>query len=352
VTSLLNPAVHLVVPEGIDDPTRPSGGNVYDRRLCQELARSGWSVGELVAADPLAGASGGGLAGVLAGLPDGALVLVDGLVAMGEPRGVLDQAERLRIVVLLHMPFGERDDESRIVEGRVLTAASAVVTTSEWSRRWVLEHYALPPERVHVAEPGVDPADLAPGGETGCDLLCVAAVTADKGHAALLAALASLDDLSWRLTCVGSLDRDRPLAERLQRQAAELGVADRIIWTGALVGARLEKAYAAADVLVLATRAESWGMVVGEALARGLPVIATEVGGLPEALGASPDGLRPGLLVPADDVAAMAGVLRAWLSDDRLRDELRTAARARRTTLGGWPETASEVGRVLAEVAP
>ncbi len=339
MTAPVTCSVNVVVPEGIDDPTRPSGGNVYDRRLCQELARSGWSVGELVGTAPLAG------------LPDGAVVLVDGLVAIGAPHEVLDQADRLRIVVLLHMPFGERDVESRLVECRVLTDVSAVVATSEWSRRWVVEHYALSPERVHVAEPGVDPAELAAGSGSGEDLLCVAAVTADKGHAVLLAALAALDDLPWRLTCVGSLDRDRALAERLQRQASELGVAGRVTWTGPLVGARLEKAYAAADVLVLATRAESWGMVVGEALARGLPVIATEVGGLPEALGTSPDGLCPGLLVPADDACALAGALRAWLSDDRLRGELATAARARRTTLGGWPETASKVAHVLAEVA-
>lgn len=335
--------MHVVVPEGIDDPTKPSGGNVYDRRLCQELARSGWAVEEHEVTYTLAG--------VLAGLPNGAVVLVDGLVSVAAPHDVLDEADRLRIVVLLHMPFGERDVEARFLECLVLTAATAVVTTGEWSRQWVLEHYALRPERVHVAEPGVDPADLAPGSEAGRELLCVAAVTADKGHAVLLAALAEVADQPWRLTCVGSLDRDRELAERLQRHAVELGIADRVTRTGALVGAKLDQAYAAADVLVLATRAESWGMVVGEALARGLPVLATGVGGLPEAMGSSPDGRGPGLLVPADDASALADVLRRWLSDSALRHDLRTAARARRTTQTGWPVTAERVARVLAEVA-
>jgi glycosyltransferase involved in cell wall biosynthesis len=101
---------------------------------------------------------------------------------------------------------------------------------------------------------------------------------------------------------------------------------------------------------VLATRAESWGMVVGEALARGLPVLATEVGGLPEALGVSDTGL-PGVLVPADDADSLAGEVRRWLEDDLHRARLRQAARARRTTLNGWSLTAAKVGVALAEAA-
>ena len=336
-------AVHVVMPQGVDDPTRPSGGNVYDRRLCDELTRSGWSVIEHEVIDTLAE--------VLSALSDDVLVLVDGLVAVAAPHDVLDQARRLRLVVLLHMPFGERDVAARFPERTVLSVANAVVTTSEWSRRWLVDHYVLLPDRIHVAEPGVVTGDLAVGSETGGELLCVAAVTADKGHAVLLAALADVADLPWRLTCVGSLDRDRELVQRVQRHALELGIADRVTWTGALVGARLDKVYAAADVLVLASRAESWGMVVGEALAHGLPVLASEVGGLPEALGQATLGHRPGVLVPADDASALAEALRQWLTDAARRQALRAAARARRTTLAGWPETADRVARVLAEVA-
>lgn len=336
-------SVDVVVPEGIDDPTRPSGGNVYDRHLCEELTRSGWSVGEHEATATLAG--------VIAELPDGAVVLVDGLVAVRHAADLLGHAARLRIVVLLHMPFGERDAGLRVDESLVLSSAVAVVTTSAWSRRWVLEHYALRPERVHVAEPGATRADLAPGSEGGAALVCVAALTADKGHAVLLAALAEVVDVPWRVTCVGSLDRDRELAVRLQSHARELGIDDRVTWTGALTGSDLDKAWAEADALVLATRAESWGLVVTEALARGLPVLATHVGGLPEALGTTPDGRRPGLLVPPDDAAALAGAVRRWLTDGELRRGLREAARVRRTTLPGWSVTADRVARVLAEVA-
>ena len=71
---------------------------------------------------------------------------------------------------------------------------------------------------------------------------------------------------------------------------------------------------------MLASRAETYGMVVTEALARGLPVLATEVGGVTEALGHGEDGTRPGLLVPPGDPAALGAALRAWLEDAELRD--------------------------------
>jgi glycosyltransferase involved in cell wall biosynthesis len=102
--------------------------------------------------------------------------------------------------------------------------------------------------------------------------------------------------------------------------------------------------------MVLASRAETYGMVVTEALARGLPVVATEVGGLTEALGYGADGMRPGLLVPPEDPAALAAALRAWLADAELRGRLRRAAEERRRSLCGWLSTASVLAGVLAEV--
>ena len=101
-------------------------------------------------------------------------------------------------------------------------------------------------------------------------------------------------------------------------------------FTGPRTGADLAAAYAAADVLVLASRGETYGMVVTEALARGLPVIATAVGGLPEALGRGPGGDLPGLLVPPDDPAALAAALRRWLGEPDLRQRLRQSAAERR----------------------
>jgi glycosyltransferase involved in cell wall biosynthesis len=204
---------------------------------------------------------------------------------------------------------------------------------------------------VHVAEPGVDAADVARGSGTGGRLLCVAAVTRPKGHDLLVSALARVSGLPWRCNLVGSLTRDPVYVARLRRRVAREGLAAQVSFVGALHGDRLAAAYASADLLVLPTRLESYGMVVTEALARGLPVLATTVGGVPEALGALPDGRRPGLLVPPQDVAALAEALERWLTDGTLRSGLREAAVARRRGLADWPATTEQVARVLSGVA-
>jgi glycosyltransferase involved in cell wall biosynthesis len=347
--------VHVVLPEGIDDPVRPSGGNLYDRRVCRELSALGWGVHEhpVAGAWPRTDAAGhAALARAVGRIPDGAVVLLDGLIASAAPEALVAQAGRLAQVVLVHMPLGHRPpgDHAGAVRARereVLAAAAAVVTTSAWARRRLDELYALAADRVHVAEPGVDAAGVAPGTAAGDALLCVAAVTPDKGHDVLLDALATTTELSWRCACVGSLDRDRAFAGGVQRATREHGLGDRVRFAGPRTGPDLDRAYAGADLLVLASRAETYGMVVTEALARGVPVLASEVGGVTEALGHAEDGTRPGLLVAPGDSAALGAALRTWLGDAGLRARLRRAARERRASLRAWPATASVLAGIL-----
>ena len=129
---------------------------------------------------------------------------------------------------------------------------------------------------------------------------------------------------------------------------ADHGLSDRVHLPGPRTGAALDRSYAGADLLVLASRSETYGMVIAEALARGLPVLATGVGGVMEALGPGAGPAQPGLLVAPDDPAALATALRAWLDDAELRRRLRRAARERRASLPGWPATASAIAAVLA----
>jgi len=351
--------VHVVLPGGVDDADRPSGGNVYDRRLCRALTESGWWVHE----HPVTGSwptpapdALGRLAAVVTGVPDGALVLVDGLVASSAPAVLVPEAARLRLVVLVHMPVGDDGApgsgtaEAQRREAAVLSAAAGVVTSSPWSRERLVERYCLPAELIHVAEPGVDAGPVAVGTTTGGELLCVAAVAPHKGQDLLLAALAAIEHLPWRCRCVGRLDRDPGFVERLRAKTRDAGLAERVRFTGPLAGDGLDEAYAGSDLLVHPSRGETYGMVVTEALAHGLPVVATAVGGLPLALDGAPGAERAGLLVPAEDPVALAEALRDWLEDADLRRRLRRSARARRTTLSGWSATADRVARVLAEV--
>jgi glycosyltransferase involved in cell wall biosynthesis len=351
-------AVHFVVPDGIEDPARPSGGNAYDRHISRGLDSLGWSVHEHAApgrwprldAEALAT-----LAGVAQRIPDRAVALIDGLVASTAPEVLVPLADRLRLVVLVHMPLGNRPgddavDEIRARERAVLRAAAAVVTTSRWSRGRLLGLYQLAADQVHVAEPGVDHADLAIGTAHGGELLCVAAVTFDKGHDVLVEALLSLSKQSWHCVCVGSVDREPAFVEELHQRTINGGLGDRVSFPGPRTASELDRSYAGGDLMVLASRAETYGMVVTEALAHGLPIVATEVGGLTEALGFGADGMRPGLLVPPDDPGALAAALRAWLGDAELRDRLRRAAQERRKSLCGWSTTASVLAGVLTKV--
>jgi glycosyltransferase involved in cell wall biosynthesis len=359
--------VHVVLPNDIDDPATPSGGNAYDRRVCRGLAASGWRVREYAVSGawPLPGAGERAeLARVLAGLPDNAVVLLDGLVASAVPDVLVPAARRLRLVVLVHMLLGDtgraqpgpgfgggEHAPSYTAERQVLAAASAVVTTSAWTKARLLDRYALPADRVHVATPGVDPAPLAPGSDAGSQLLCVAALTPHKGHDVLADALAKVADLPWSCVCVGALSRDPDFVDRLRRQIGAYGLADRMPLVGPRTGDALDATYAAADLLVLASRGETYGMVVTEALARGIPVLATAANGLPESLGRAPDGSLPGILVEPDDPAALAGALRRWLREPDLRRRLRRSARARRTTLTGWAVTSELISRTLVGIA-
>lgn len=347
--------VHLVVPGTVHDGAHPSGGNVYDVRLAEGLERLGWSVRwHLVpGAWPHPGApSLRRLGDTMAAVPDSAVAVVDGLVASCAPEVLVPSATRLPLVVLVHMPLGGGVDgeapASGRAEGEALAAARVVVTTSRWSRRLLLDLYGLDARAVVVAEPGTDPAPAAVGSACGDRLLCVAAVTPTKGHDLLLSALEEVVDLPWQLTCAGALDLDVGHVAAVRAQAGRPGLAGRVRFAGPVRGAALDRLYAASDLLLVASRSETYGLVVTEALARGVPVVATSVGGIPEALGVDGEGSLPGILVPPGDRSALAGAVREWLASPVLRSALRSAASGRRATLAPWTRTASLVVEALA----
>jgi glycosyltransferase involved in cell wall biosynthesis len=347
-------SLHVVVPTGIDDPDRPSGGNIYDARICRELARAGWQVhihsvaGRWPWPDATAEEQ---LAAVVAGIPAGLPVLVDGLIASVTPTVLVPAARRLRLVVLVHMPLGDQPvgherSGGRDREGSVLRAAAGIVATSHWTRDHVRRLYPGLSSVIGVAVPGADPAEPAPGTGDARELLCVGAVAPHKGQDLLLDALAELTHLDWHCAIVGAHDRDPTFTGRLRHQAAT-ELPGRITLAGTATGDALDRAYAGSDVLIVPSRVEAYGMVVTEALARGIPVIAAEVGGLPEALGHARNGARPGLLVAPADVPALRDALAGWLSDADLRRRLRRAARDRRRDLPAWSTTARGISDVV-----
>jgi glycosyltransferase involved in cell wall biosynthesis len=342
--------VHLVGPVGLSDPARPSGGNVYDLRLAAALRTRGRDVA-------VHETTVDGLSELLAVLPDGATAVVDGLVGSAAPDALARARDRLGLVMLVHLPIGlavagstPQSETQSEAESRAIAAVDAVVCTSRWTSDWLAEAYDVPADRLHVVVPGAEKSPLAEGSFPGDRLLSVGAITPVKGHDVLVEALSSLTELRWTWSLVGaSVDAEH--ATRLWAALWEAGLDDRVTLAGALTGSDLAAAYANADLLVLPSRHETYGIVASEALARGVPVLATDVGGVREALGAAPGGLVPGLLVPGEDPAALAMALREWLTTPDLRTRLRSLAAERRGALEGWDVAAAAVEDVLARVA-
>ena len=354
--------LHFLLPAGWDDPRRPSGGNIYDQRIRTELLGSGWQVRTVVApASPAAGDRT--LAEVLAAIPDGSTVLADGLIVSPAADQVVRHLPRLRLTVLLHMPlvsaFGrERDERTRASEPAVLAAATNVVVTSHWSRQELLAHYDLAPERIHVAVPGVDRVQpiedaavrRAAAATRRNRLLCVGLLAPHKGQDILIDALARLGTRAgggWACLLVGADDVDAGFAAMLGSRVVDWGLGRQVRFAGVLDQAALHRAYATAGLLVAPSRAETYGMVVSEALGHGLPVLASDVGGLPEALGFAPGGDRPGELIAPGDPDALATTLSHWRHDTAYRKRLESAARGRRAHLPTWTDTVRTIAGAL-----
>jgi len=332
--------LHVVVPGDLDTKT---GGYGYDRQIIHGLQARGWNVvlTGLPGHYPFPSAAECAAATTaLAAIPDGSLVLVDGLALGALPVEVARERERLHLVALVHHPLGLETglnaDTSRLLldsERRALACVRGVVVTSSRTTSAV-ESLGVARERVMVVEPGTDAAPDARGSGTGArHLLCVASLTPRKGHDTLFDALAEMLDLDWHLTCVGSAARDSAHAARLTARASTAPLCERVTLAGELAGPALEAAWDAADLFVLPTHYEGYGMVVAEALAHALPVVSTATGAVPELIGAN-----AGVLMPPGDAAALHALLRTLMTDEVRFARLRAGARAARATLPSWNE--------------
>ena len=339
-----------------------TGGYEYDRRMIAGLRERGWPVEARELDGPFPHptlAARKQAAGVLAAIPDGTIVLVDGLACGSLPAEVEHEASRLKIVALVHLPLAaevglDRGTAGRLEAGerRALAAAVLIVVTGK-STVDALAQYGVARDRIAVVEPGTDRAPLSRG-STGAPLhlLCVAAITAGKGHEILFRALEAIPRRDWRLTCAGSLERDPSTVERLRAWLRASGLQPRILLAGELDGDALEVCYDSADVFVLASLHETYCMAVAEALAHGLPVVSTTTGAIPELVDPAGNGEQPaGLLVPPGDVGAMTAALSTLVGDARARERFAEGARRVRDRLTTWNEAADKMAAALHDVS-
>jgi len=332
----------MLVPAGVDDPARVSGGNVYDREVRDGLRGRGWTVTAVEAAD------GAVVPTALDTVPDGALALVDGLVAGWAPAVLAAASVRLRVVVLAHMvaaAFPDASSDEETAERRALGCARRVIATSRWTAGVLVQRRLVAHENVTVAVPGASACAASGGGVPDGALICVGVIAPHKGQDVLLAALARLaavrPAVDWTCTLVGSTSTFPGFAAAIAEDAAAFG--GRVMLTGVRTGAELDDAYRRSAVLVAPSRVESAGMAITDALARGIPVIGAAVGGIPDTVASG-----GALLVAPDDPVAWADALYAWMTDAALRDRLRAEARGARAALPGWDHTVEAVERALA----
>lgn len=332
------------------DLNAPTGGYAYDRRIIAGLRARGWTVDVVPLGDgfpvPTLGDRNAAMAQLRAVQATRPLV-VDGLAL-----GALPEAENLRqshrLIALVHHPLALETGLSaqaaqalRDGERRALRGVRHVIVTSETTARTVAADYGVEASAITVVKPGTDRGALSSGSSDPLALLAVGSLVPRKGYDLLLAALAQLTDLQWRLTIAGSA-RDEATAAQVTGDIARYGLIDRVSVVGAVSDAALSELYSTSDVFVLASRFEGYGMVYSEAVAHGLPVIGTTAGAISEAV---PDGT--GLLVPPEDVPALTAALRTMIGNEAARRRYAETARRVAPTLPTWDDAASRFARVI-----
>jgi len=261
------------------------------------------------------------------------------------------ERSRLRLVALVHLPLAaevgiDRGEADRLAESErtALAAARVAIVTADGTAR-LLRSYGIRPDRIAVVEPGTDRAPIARGSRNPLHLVSVAAVTPGKGHEALIRALLPLRDRKWRLTCAGSVERHPPTAAHVSAMLRTEDLEDRVSIVGELDAAALGTLYDAGDLFVHPTLHETYGMVVAEALARGMPVIGSATGAIPNLVGAD-----AGLLVTPGDIDALTRALSCVLDDEALHERLAAGARRVRDRLPTWDDAADGMAALLARL--
>ncbi|MFE4194498.1 glycosyltransferase family 4 protein [Paenarthrobacter sp. NPDC056912] len=314
-----------------------SGGNKYNTKLAEHLADQGATV-ETATVDggwPVGSpADRRRFADVLDG---GATVIADGLVASGAPDEIAGAVNAGTTVwILSHMALAEHSDR----ESRALAAASGVICPSFHAAAELKAKHG--PLNIVVAQPGADAAEAGTGSQPK-HIVAVAALLPNKSQTSLVQALATLKDLPWTAALIGSRDADPTYAAEVGAAVEHYGLERRIRITGELAGAALQEQWHKADLSVLVSQSEAFGLVVTESLAHGVPVLVRQGTGAVEALG----NTGAGAVLDLSDPHNLAGTLRTWLTDPAVQQRWRNAGLLARTHLPGWDTTAATVLKAL-----
>jgi len=338
------------------DINLPTGGYAYDRRMLALLPACSVTVRRLQLPAGYPAPSGADLdttAAAFAGVPASSILLVDGLAYGAMPADVIDRA-RAPIVAMVHHPLcleaglsKARQDELYTLEKAALAKARRTIATSRATADTLVQDFAVPRERITVAEPGTERAARAVAASAAPHLVAVGSIVPRKAFDLLVRALGRLAHLDWRLTIAGPTDRSAAATRDLHAAIAATGLAPRVTIAGPLSETQLAALYATADIFVMSSLYEGYGMVLAEAMARGLPIVCTTGGAAADTV---PDAA--GLKVAPGDEAAFADAVGRVLRDTGLRRRMADAAWAAAQSLPRWEDTAAKIAAVIKEIAP
>jgi glycosyltransferase involved in cell wall biosynthesis len=345
-------AAAFAIPGDINLAT---GGYTYARRVLALLAAFGVTVRHIELPGSFPAPSMADLLTterLLSALGSDCVLLIDGLAYGAMPAALLSRI-RAPIVALVHHPLCLEAGLSKArvaalfeLERAALAHAKRIITTSWATARTLVADFAVAGELIAVAEPGTDAAPRAPGTGQPLQLLAVGAVVPRKAYDILVRALQPLEALHWRLTIAGPLDRSGEALAALKVALAETGLAGRVALVGGVSAEQLAKLYAAADIFLMPSLYEGYGMVLGEAMACGLPIVCTTGGA---AADTAPEAAA--IKVPPGDVAALSAAVGQIVADPALRRRMSDAAWAAAQSLPRWDATARAIARVIKELA-
>jgi glycosyltransferase involved in cell wall biosynthesis len=348
----VTPAI-FAIPGDINLPT---GGYAYDRRVLAALPAHGVQVRHLALPGSFPMPSAEDLkttSRLLATSEAGAPIIVDGLAYGAMPVALLVPVAN-PIIALVHHPLcleagltAQRQAVLRASETAALSRAAHVIVTSPLTARTLGVDFAVPPGRITVAEPGTDRGTRARGTGAPLQLLAVGAIVPRKAYDVLVQALGAMENKDWRLTIAGPANRDPAALGALHEAIRATGLADHINLIGPVSTAELDDLYAAADLFVMSSLYEGYGMVLAEAMARGLPIVCTTGGAAAETV---PEGAAI-KVQPGNQQALSEAIFRA-VDDPNLRRRMSDASWAAGQKLPRWEDTARIVAGVIKELAP
>lgn len=249
---------------------------------------------------------------------------------------------------------GDPEPDRRVeAESKVIACSDAILANAEAERSQLIKLYGADPDRIEIVPPGVDHAFFSPGDRRGARhalglgdepvVLFVGRVQPLKGLDVAISALAELDRPDVTFVVVGGasgLEGERHFAE-CRALVEKFGLERQVRFTEPQPHHMLSTFYRAADISLVPSRSESFGLVALEAAACGTPVVAADVGGLRTLVQHGETGLRVESRNPADYAAAMRKILEDPSFAERLSTQAATHARS-----FTWSTSAAKLRRV------